>query len=72
VNGQRLVELRKAAGLTQAELAVKAGLGMMQVSRIERGAVSDPQMSTVQALAEALGVPVAELLADPEPEAVAR
>ena len=72
MNGQRLVELRKAAGLTQAELAVKAGLGMMQVSRIERGAVSDPQMSTVQALAEALGVPVAELLADPEPEAVAR
>jgi len=72
VNGQRLVELRKAAGLTQAELAVKAGLGMMQVSRIERGAVSDPQVSTVQALAEALGVPVAELLADPQPEAAAR
>jgi len=70
VNGQRLVELRKAAGLTQAELAVKAGLGMMQVSRIERGAVSDPQVSTVQALADALGVPVAELLA--EPEAAAR
>lgn len=72
MNGQRLVELRKAAGLTQAELAVKAGLGMMQVSRIERGAVSDPQVSTVQALAEALGVPVAELLADPQPEAAAR
>ena len=70
MNGQRLVELRKAAGLTQAELAVKAGLGMMQVSRIERGAVSDPQVSTVQALADALGVPVAELLA--EPEAAAR
>ena len=45
---------------------------MMQVSRIERGAVSDPQVSTVQALAEALGVPVAELLADPQPEAAAR
>lgn len=69
--GQNLVRLRKQAGLTQAELAYKAELGQMQVSRIERGAVTDPQVSTVQALAKALGVPMSQLVDDPASEVAA-
>ncbi|WP_454004920.1 helix-turn-helix transcriptional regulator [Alcaligenes sp. Marseille-Q7550] len=51
---QDLIRLRKAHGLTQAELARLAGLSRMTVSKIERGQV-DPQLSTLQELARVLG-----------------
>lgn len=63
--GQKLLERRTAKGMTQQELAVAAGLHAITVSRIERGAVQ-PDLSTVEALARALGATVAELLGDPE------
>ncbi len=50
----RLKQLREAAGLTQHQLAEKARLHYMSVSRLERG-VRDPSWETVQLLAEALG-----------------
>jgi transcriptional regulator with XRE-family HTH domain len=66
VNGKRLRQLRKRAGLTQVELSMKAGLGAMACSRIERGA-AEPKLSTLQAFAKALDVSMDELLADPKP-----
>lgn len=51
---QDLIRLRKAHGLTQAELARLAGLSRMTVSKIERGQV-DPQLSTLEELARVLG-----------------
>lgn len=51
---------RKRAGMTQAQLAVKAGLDSSQLSRIERGA-ADPYFSTVESIAGALDLTVAEL-----------
>jgi len=50
----RLRELRRAAGLTQGELAKRAGLSRNGVSQLEQ-AVRDPSFATVAALAEALG-----------------
>jgi transcriptional regulator with XRE-family HTH domain len=67
VNGKRLRQLRKRAGLTQVQLSLKAGAGVMACSRIERGAVQ-PRLSTLQAFAKVLGVTVDELLGEPDPE----
>ncbi len=53
--GARLRELREAAGLTQQELASKAGVQWETISRWERGA-REPSWSNVLALAGVLGV----------------
>lgn len=45
---------RKAASLTQEELAQRAGVSRMTVSRIEAG--MDPRLSTLQELARAMGM----------------
>lgn len=48
-----ITERRKQLGLTQAEVARRAGLAMGQISRIESGAVS-PKLASLEALAGAL------------------
>jgi transcriptional regulator with XRE-family HTH domain len=53
--GARLRALREAAGLTQAQLAEKAGLHAQGVVKLERGE-RKPAWETVLALADALGV----------------
>ncbi len=52
--GARLRRLREAAGLTQEELASRAGLSSDAVSRLERGQRKHPYLHTVRALADAL------------------
>lgn len=49
-----LRRLREAAGLTQEELAERAGLTAQAVSLLERGVRQRPHPHTVRALAEAL------------------
>ena len=51
----RLAHARKAANLTQAELAERAGLSRMTVQRLESGSL-DPRLSTLQELARALNM----------------
>lgn len=58
-----LVLSRKAAGLTQAELAEKAGLSRMAVQKAESGA-TDPRLSTLYVMARAMGM---ELMLVPAP-----
>jgi transcriptional regulator with XRE-family HTH domain len=58
---KNLKRLRKAAGITQEQLAHKAGLSLGYTQRLEAGR-HDPPVSTLRAIAKALGVPVAELL----------
>lgn len=53
--------LRLRKGWSQAELARRAETSQPYIARLERGQV-DPQVSTVRKLAQALGVPVAELV----------
>lgn len=57
-----LTAWRKAAGLTQAALAHKAGIRTSTVCNIENGKIN-PRLSTVKALADALGVDVDDLVA---------
>ena len=51
----QLVAARRAAGITQAQLAKKAGLGRGTIQRIEAG-VADPGVDTLLALSRALGL----------------
>lgn len=51
-----LAEARRVAGLTQEELAERAGLSVRNISNIERGRVSRPRRGSLEALATALGL----------------
>ena len=55
--GQRIADLRKLAGMSQEQLAAKAGLQRTHISRIEAGKYA-VTLETVQAIAEALGMTV--------------
>jgi transcriptional regulator with XRE-family HTH domain len=61
--GENLKKARFRAGLTQAELAEKAGTTQTTVARIERDAVQ-PEVTTVRKLAKALDASIADLLPD--------
>ena len=50
--GAHLRQVREAAGLTQEELAARAGLSANGISDLERGARRRPYPHTVRALAE--------------------
>ena len=54
--GARLRHLREAAGLTQEELASRAGLSAKGISDLERGERKRPYPHTVRLLADALGL----------------
>src|SRR5215211_5263128 len=54
--GARLRGLRKDAGLTQQELAQRAGLSLNAVNALERGVRKHPYPHTVRSLADALGL----------------
>src|SRR5947209_20405692 len=58
--GGVLRRYRVAAGLTQEELAERAGLSAHGISDLERGARSRPYPATVHHLAEALALTAAE------------
>lgn len=53
--GQRIAALRKLQGLTQAQLAEKAGIQRTHVIRIEGGKYA-VTIDVLQAIAEALGL----------------
>jgi transcriptional regulator with XRE-family HTH domain len=60
----RVRQLREAAGLSQQALAMAAGLSISVVTQLEQGTKGDPRISTVAALARALGVKVDDLISD--------
>ena len=59
--GRRIRELRKERRMSQTELAEKAGVALMTISRLERGE-HDPHMKTLWRIARSLGVPLLELI----------
>jgi predicted ATPase/DNA-binding XRE family transcriptional regulator len=54
--GERLKSHRRASGLSQEELAHKAGLSANAVGQLERGVRKHPYPHTVRSLADALGL----------------
>lgn len=55
VRAYRLRELREQAGLTQAELAARIGVGQRQVSKIEHGDLDSTKVGTIRSYLEAVG-----------------
>ena len=58
--GKRVRDLREARGLSQEELAFKAGMHRTYLGGIERGE-RNPSLKNIAAIAEALGVSLSEL-----------
>jgi transcriptional regulator with XRE-family HTH domain len=65
--GRKIAELRRGAGLTQAELAERLHVSVERVSRIERE--GNLTVHTIVMVANALHVTAAELWTEPAPEA---
>ena len=59
--GRNAARLRKAADLTQEQLAERAGMSQQYISDLERG-LCNPTIVTLYELATALGVGPAELV----------
>lgn len=58
--GRNIAQSRKSAGRTQAEIAEKANIDNVSLSRIERGIVT-PSISTLNKIANALNEPIGKL-----------
>lgn len=56
--GQRITALRKMEGISQQELADRAGLTRQHIGRIEKGELVSVAYITIQQIAEALGMTV--------------
>jgi len=59
--GNAITLVRARRRLTQAEVAKLAGLSVSYLSLLEQNKRTDPTLSTIQKLSEALGVPVGVL-----------
>lgn len=59
---ENLRRRRKELGLSQEQLGTRANIQMADISRYETGR-RDPRITTVARLAQALEVPIADLLA---------
>jgi len=64
--GHRIRHFRSASALTLDQLGEQVGLAASQLSLIENGR-REPKLSVLQQLAQALGVPLAELLSGEAP-----
>jgi len=58
---ERIRQLRKERGLSQVKLAVMADMDPATLNRLERG-TGNPNLKTMERVADALGVEVADLL----------
>lgn len=63
--GAALRRLRRAAGLTQEQLGLEAGVQRNFISLIENGQ-NQPTISTISRLARALGIKASQLVAEAE------
>lgn len=63
---RRIRAARKDAGFSQEGLARRANLSLNAVAKIETSVIKDPHYSTLESIAEGLGISVSELLEEPE------
>ena len=63
-----LREARHNAQLTQDQLAHRSGVDQSTISDLETGRITDPRLSTLTRLAEALGIAPSDLrFSEPQP-----
>lgn len=58
----RVIDARKSAGLTQAELAAAVGTSQRQICKIETGFTGSPRIDSLAKIAAALGIRVRDLI----------
>jgi transcriptional regulator with XRE-family HTH domain len=63
--GKRIRDARRAAGLTQEEVARRANMSAKGWGELERGIATDPHYSTLKNVANALGMTPERLIAEP-------
>lgn len=68
--GREVRAVRQQLGITVADMAENSGLSVGMLSKIENGMTS-PSLTTLQALSDALGVPISQLLKRYEQERMA-
>lgn len=61
--GIALRDKRRAAGISQRELAERTGLDFSYISKMENGRLPPPAADTIVLICKVLGVPAEELLA---------
>lgn len=60
----RLKELRKAAGITQTELADKVGVKQSTIAMLETGKNKSPRINVTKKICKVLGCTMDELFAE--------
>jgi transcriptional regulator with XRE-family HTH domain len=70
--GNRVRARRRALDLSQDALARRADVSLSLINQMERGIITDPHITTLVAVANALGVPVSDLLEEERPLVGAR
>ncbi len=60
--GERIKALREKRGMTQTDLATRAGLSQAYVAMLEAGVKQNPSLDILNRLAKALGVKVGRLI----------
>ena len=63
--GDRLAKLRRPSGLTQEQVADRAGVSVDVVRKLEQHRKHAARLPTLHALAAALGVELTTLIGDP-------
>lgn len=64
--GQNLIRLMDEIGIKQAELVRRSGISRVTIWQIRKGEVREPDLATIEALAQGLGVPTSALTGSPE------
>lgn len=59
--GEKLKNIREEAGLTQADIAMKAGINVSYYARIERGEIN-PSLAKIQSIMKALHIKSLDIL----------
>jgi transcriptional regulator with XRE-family HTH domain len=70
--GNRLQTLRRTAGLSQFQLAVRANVPVGTIQGWEQGRRRYPRLDVLARVAKVLDITLDELLAEPEPPAPER
>ena len=66
--GEKIRELRMAKGMTLEELGNAVGVGKSTVRKWETGMIANMKRDKIQKLADALDIPVWELMGWPDPD----
>ena len=65
--GELLKGARRQRGWSQGELAKRSGVSQSTIWRIENGLIAEPKIGVVLKFAEALGLDIHQLIAQPSP-----